>query len=180
MVLGNHSSSSCWGVNFPLSLLLLPSVFPSIRVFQWVSSSHQVAKVLELPLQHQSFQSTFRVDFLWDLLVWPPCSPRDSPEFSPATHFKSISSLALTRLCGPTLISVHDYWKIHSLDYTMIFFFDCSEFNISEINFYLNWFAESTNLNSLSTALTILVHQWYRSQDVEEKKKLWREVILKA
>ena len=154
--------------------LLLSSVFPSIRVFQWVSSSHQVAKVLELPLQHQSFQSTFRVDFLWDLLVWPPCSPRDSPEFSPATHFKSISSLALTRLYGPTLISVHDYWKIHSLDYTMIFFFDCSEFNISGINFYLNWFPESTNLSSLSTALTILAHQWYRSQDVEEKKKVMK------
>ena len=38
-------------------LLLLPSVFPSIRVFsQWVSLSHEVAKVLELQLQHQSFQ----------------------------------------------------------------------------------------------------------------------------
>ena len=31
---------------------------------QWVSSSHQVAKALELQLQHQSFQWTFRVDFL--------------------------------------------------------------------------------------------------------------------
>ena len=43
------------------------------RLFQWVSSSHQVAKVLELQLQHQSFQRIFRVDFLkmdWlDLLV---------------------------------------------------------------------------------------------------------------
>ena len=38
-------------------LLLLPSIFPSIRVFfQCVSFSHQVAKVLELQLQHQSFQ----------------------------------------------------------------------------------------------------------------------------
>ena len=42
-------------------LLLLPSVFPSISVFQWVSSLHQVAKVLEL--QHQSFQWIFMVDF---------------------------------------------------------------------------------------------------------------------
>ena len=32
--------------------------------FQWVGSSHQVAKVLELQLQHQSFQWMFRVDFL--------------------------------------------------------------------------------------------------------------------
>ena len=33
-------------------------------LFQWVSSSHQVAKVVELPLQHQSFQWILRVDFL--------------------------------------------------------------------------------------------------------------------
>ena len=46
-------------------LFLLPSIFLSIRVFfQWVSSSHQVAIVLELQLQHQSFQWVFRVDFL--------------------------------------------------------------------------------------------------------------------
>ena len=37
-------------------LLLLPSIFPSIRVFSRVSSSHQVVKVLEFQLQHQSFQ----------------------------------------------------------------------------------------------------------------------------
>ena len=45
-------------------LLLLPSIFPSIRIFSWVSSSHQVAKVLEFQLQHQSFQWMFRTDFL--------------------------------------------------------------------------------------------------------------------
>ena len=33
-------------------------------LYQWVSSSHQVAKVLEFQLQHQSFQRIFRVDFL--------------------------------------------------------------------------------------------------------------------
>ena len=45
-------------------LLFLPSIFPSIRVFSNVSPSHQVAKVLELQLQHQSFQWIFRTDFL--------------------------------------------------------------------------------------------------------------------
>ena len=46
-------------------LLLLPSIFPNIRVFfQWVSSSYQVAKVLEFQLHHQSFQWIFRTDFL--------------------------------------------------------------------------------------------------------------------
>ena len=38
--------------------------FPASGSFQWVSSSPQVAKVLELQLQHQSFQWLFRVDFL--------------------------------------------------------------------------------------------------------------------
>ena len=33
-------------------------------LFQWVSSSHQVAKVLEFQLQHQSFQWIFRTEFL--------------------------------------------------------------------------------------------------------------------
>ena len=43
-------------------LLLLPSIFPTIRVFfQWIGSLHQMVKVLEL--QHQSFQWIFRVDF---------------------------------------------------------------------------------------------------------------------
>ena len=31
-------------------------------LFQWVSLSHQVAKVLEFQLQHQSFQTIFRTD----------------------------------------------------------------------------------------------------------------------
>ena len=33
-------------------------------IFQWVTSSHQVAKILEFQLQHQSFQWIFRDDFL--------------------------------------------------------------------------------------------------------------------
>ena len=60
-------------------------------LFQWVGSSHQMAKVLELQLQHQSFQWIFRVDFLWEWLVWS-CNPRDSQESSPTPQFKSINS----------------------------------------------------------------------------------------
>ena len=58
-------------------LLLLPSIFPGIRIFSTVTSSHQLAKVLGLQLQHQPFQWIFRVDFLQDWLVWS-CCPRDS------------------------------------------------------------------------------------------------------
>ena len=45
-------------------LLLLPPIPPSIRVFSRVNSSHEVAKVLEFHLQHQSFQWTPRTDLL--------------------------------------------------------------------------------------------------------------------
>ena len=85
-------------------------------LFQWVSSSHQVAKVLEFQLQHQSFQWTLRTDFLWDGLIGTPCSPRDSQESSPTPQFKSINSSVFSFLYSPTLTSIHDHWKNHSLD----------------------------------------------------------------
>ena len=98
-------------------LLLPPSIFPSIRkIFQWVSSSHQVAKVLEFQLQHQSFQWTPRTDLLQNGLVGFPCSPRDCQESSPTPQFKSINALALSFLHSPTLTSIHDHWENHSLD----------------------------------------------------------------
>ena len=39
-------------------------LFQHQGLFRWVSPSHQVAKVLEFQLQHQSFQWIFRTDFL--------------------------------------------------------------------------------------------------------------------
>ena len=45
-------------------LPLLPPIPPTISLFQWVNSSHEVAKVLEFQLQHQSFQRTPRTDLL--------------------------------------------------------------------------------------------------------------------
>ena len=85
-------------------------------LFQWVSSSHQVAKILELQLQHQSFQWIFRTHFFSDLLVRWSCSPRDSQESSPTPQFKSINSSALSCLHSPTLTSIQHFWKNHSLD----------------------------------------------------------------
>ena len=85
------------------------------NLFKWVSSSYQVAKVLEFQLQHQSYQWTPRTDLLSDGLVGPPCSPRDSQESFPTPQFKSIKSLGLSFLYSPTLTSIHDHWKNHSL-----------------------------------------------------------------
>ena len=96
-------------------LLLLPTVFPSIRVF----SNESVLlirwpKYCSFQLQHQSFQWIFRTDFLWDGLVESPCSPRDSQESSSTPQFKIINSSMLSFLYSPTLTTIHDYWKYHS------------------------------------------------------------------
>ena len=59
-------------------------------LFQWLSSSYQVAKGLELQLQHKSLQWIFRTDFPLDWLVGSPCSLRDSQESPPAPQFEGI------------------------------------------------------------------------------------------
>ena len=102
----------------PLSSPTPPAPKPSQHwgLFQWVNSLNEVAKVLEFQLQHQSFQWTPRTDLLQNGLVGSPCSPMDSQESSPTPQFKSINSLALSLLHSPTLTSMHDHWKNHSLD----------------------------------------------------------------
>ena len=71
----------------PLSSPSPPAPNPSQHqsCFQWVNSSHEVAKVLEFLLQHHSFQRNPRADLLQNGLVGSPCSPRDSQESCP-TH----------------------------------------------------------------------------------------------
>ena len=56
-------------------------------LFQWVSSLYQVTKVLELQFQYQT--EYFRVDFLYDWMLWSPSGQRDSQESSPAPQFKT-------------------------------------------------------------------------------------------
>ena len=98
-------------------LLLLPSIFLSIRVFsnesalriswpKYWSSSFNIS-----PSNEHPGLISFR-----DGLVGSPCSPRDSQESSPTPQFKSINSSALSFLYSPTLTSIHDHWRNHSLD----------------------------------------------------------------
>ena len=76
----------------PLSSPSPPAPNPSQHqsLFQWVSSSHEVAKVLEFQLQHQSFQWTPRTDLLYDGLAGSPCSPKDSQSLQ---HHSSKASI---------------------------------------------------------------------------------------
>ena len=75
-----HWVSDAIQPSYPLSPTSPPAFNLSQHqgLFQWVSSSHQVAKGLEFQLQHQSYQCIFRTDFLQAGLVGSPCSPRDS------------------------------------------------------------------------------------------------------
>ena len=85
-------------------------------LFQWVNSSHEVAKVLDFQLQHQSFHWVPRTYLLQDGLVGSPCSPRDSLESSATPQFKNVNSSTFSFLHSPTLTSIHDHWRDHSLD----------------------------------------------------------------
>ena len=89
--------------------LQAPGSFPMNQPFAWGGQSIGVsASASVLPMNTQD-------DLLWDGLVGSPYSPRDSQESSP-TQLKSINFLALCFLHSPTLTSIHDYWKNHSLD----------------------------------------------------------------
>ena len=113
-----HRVSDAIQPSHPLSSPSPPVPNPSQHqsLFQWINSSHEVAKVLEFQLQHHSFQRNPRADLLQNGLVGSPCSPRDSQESSQTPQFKSINSSALSLLHSPTLTSIHDHRKNHSLD----------------------------------------------------------------
>ena len=97
-------------------LLLLPPIPPSIRVFSNESALHirwpkywSFSFNISLPMNTQD----------WSPLKWTgwiSCSPKDSQESSPTPKFKSINSSVLRFLHSPTLTSIHDHWKNHSLD----------------------------------------------------------------
>ena len=103
----------------PFPPLLPPFLFPFNLSqhqgrYQWIGSSHQVAKSFEL--QHQIFPWIFSINSLQEWLVWSPLCPGDSQESSLAPQFNGISFSALSLVYGPTLISTHDPWENHSFD----------------------------------------------------------------
>ena len=94
--------------------LLLPSIFPSIRVFTNESALH-----IRWP-KYWSFSfnlsPTNKHPGPISFRIGSPCSPRDTQESSPTPQFKSINSLVLSFLYSLTFTSIHDYWKHHSFD----------------------------------------------------------------
>ena len=85
--------------------------FPMSQLFAWGSQSTGVSASASFPPKKSQGWSPS------DWTVGSPCSPRDSQESSPTPPFKSInSSSVLSLLHSPTLTSIHDHWKNHSLD----------------------------------------------------------------
>ena len=97
-------------------LLLLPSVFPTIRGFSSELALHirwpknWSFRFSISPSNERSRLISFRIDLL-DLLA-----VQGTLKSSPALQFESISSLVLSFIYGPTLTSIYDYWKSHSFD----------------------------------------------------------------
>ena len=117
---------------FPFSSC--PQSFPASGSFpmSWLFASggqsiEASASALAFPMNTQS-------RFPLGLTGLSRFSLRDSPEFSPVPQFKSINSPALSLLYGPTLISIHDYWKNHSFVHWINNFSD-KQWNLC--NFYL-------------------------------------------
>ena len=110
LVMPSNHLLLCW------PLLLPPSVFPSVRVcsnesvfcIRWPnywSFSFSIS-----PSNEYSGLISFRMDWL-DLLA-----VQGTFKSSPTPQFKSINSSVLSFLYSPTLTSIHDHWKNHSLD----------------------------------------------------------------
>ena len=97
-------------------LLLLPSIFPSIRVFSNESvlcirwPNYGTFSFSISPSNEYSGLISFRIDWL-DLLAVQGTLKSSSP----TPQFKSINSSALSFLHSPTLTSIHDHWKNRSL-----------------------------------------------------------------
>ena len=95
---------------------LLPSIFLGIRVFSNESVLHirwPKCWSFSISISRSNEYSgliSFRMDWL-DLLA-----VQGTLESSPTPHFKSINSSALSFLYSPTLTSIRDHWKNHSLD----------------------------------------------------------------
>ena len=85
-------------------------------LFQWVSSLHQRTKVLELQIQHQSFQCIFRVNFPLGLTGLISLLFKGLSRVFYSTTVWKHHSWAISLLYGPTLTSVYDCWKNHSFD----------------------------------------------------------------
>ena len=97
-------------------LLLLPLILPIIRAFSNESALHirwpeyWSFNFNISPSNEHSALISFRMDWS-DLLA-----VQVTLESSPTPQFKNINSIALSFLCSPTLASIRDYWKNHSLD----------------------------------------------------------------
>ena len=100
------------------ALLLLLSIVPKFRSFQmsqfFASGSQSIGVSASTSILPMNIQDLFPLGLTGLISL----QSRDSQESSPAPQLETINSWALSLLYGPTLRSIHNYWKNHSFDYT--------------------------------------------------------------
>ena len=101
-----------------------PGSFPMSQLFAWGGQSIGVSALASvLPKNTQDWSPS-------EWTGWISLQSKDSQESSPTPQFKSINSSALSFLHSPTLTSIHDYWKNHSLDFDL-----CWQSNVSAFEY---------------------------------------------
>ena len=96
--------------------VLLHSISSSIRVFSNESVLHiRWPKYWSFSISPSNEYSGL-ISIRW--AGWIAFLSRDSQKSSPTPQVKNINSSVLSFLYGPTLTSIHDYWKNHNFDYT--------------------------------------------------------------
>ena len=150
-------------------LLLLPSIFPNIRVF-----SNELALCIRWP-KFWSFGLSIspsneylglissRMDWFDLLTVQGP------PKSSQAPQFGNVSSSVLSLLCGPALTSVHDWWENHSLNYTE----HCWQSDVSVFNM-LSRFDKALLPRSIAAASSYLRINSKCTRDLWRKMKPYK------
>ena len=139
-------------------LFLLPSIFPSIRVFSNESALH----IMWLKYWSFSFSISSSNEYsgLMDLILLSKGLSR----FLSKPQFESISSSVLSLLYGPYLTSVHDYWKTVDLTNEPCQQSDVSVFFNPLSRFVIAFLPRASVFNFMTS---VIIHRDFRAQENE-------------
>ena len=144
-------------------LLLLPSIFPSIRVFSSESalpirwSKYWRFSFSNHPSNEYSGLIPFRIEWLIYL------QSKGLSRVSPAPQFESISSSALSLLHSPNFTAVQDYWKSHNFDYMQL----CQQSDVSTFSYtaYVSYNFTSKEQVSFDFMAAVTTHSNFGAQE---------------
>ena len=132
-------------------LPLLPSISPSIKVFSmsclFASDVQSIGALVSASVLPMNTQGWFPLGLTSLISLLSKVLSESSPE----PQFERINSWALTLLYGPTLTSIHDYWKNHSFDYRDL----CRQSDFSLSRFVHSFYSMKQVSFNFVTAVTL-------------------------